>query len=48
MLDFIVSLISHPAVDHVCALLAGFKQPGGLRFIELNGLVNKGLAQIHF
>lgn len=47
MFDFIVGLICHPAVDHLCVVLAGFQQPDGRRFIELDGLVSEGLTQIH-
>lgn len=41
MLDFIVGLICHPAVDHLFAFLAGFQQSDGLRSIKLDGLVSK-------
>lgn len=44
MFDFIVGLICHPAVDHVCVVLVGFQQFGWLRLIELDGLITEGLA----
>lgn len=46
MFDFIVGLICHPGVDHVCIVLVGFQQLGWLRLIELDGLITEGLAYI--
>lgn len=48
MIDFIVGFICHPVIDHICVFFAGLQQLHGLRFIELDGLVSKGLSQIHF
>lgn len=45
--DFIVGLICHPAVDHLCIFLTGFQKHSGYCSIELGGLVSERLTQIH-